>query len=100
MSAAELFYRLAGGGLIARNVSGSEAAAPELPVGATRLSKSAYERALVGVQVQRDTHAAEALATDDRNRRGDYEALIALQVPQDTARRLTGYTEETADGHR
>lgn len=93
MEAAEHFYRLAGGGLIARTVSGTVAADPEIPQGATRLSKSAYERALVDVRTERATHADEVRAADDATRRGDYEALVALHVPEDTARRLTGYVE-------
>lgn len=100
MEAAEVFYRLEDGGLIARNVSGSAAADLELPAGATRLSKSTYERALAGVRAQRETYATDTRAADQAAKQGDYEALVALKVPEDTARRLTGYTKEAGHGHR
>lgn len=100
MADAELYFRREDGGLIARTVSGSAAGDLELPAGATRLSKSAYERALAGVRAGRETYATETRAADETARRGDYEALVALHVPDDTARRLTGYTGEAGHGHR
>ncbi|MGX1301318.1 hypothetical protein RKD35_002806 [Streptomyces albogriseolus] len=87
-----LYYRTAGGVLATRRVSGDHAEAPDLPDGATPLTAEEYDTELAAVQAERqeyvDLLASEAAA----NQAADYQALRALNVPEETARRLTGYT--------
>ncbi|MDI9829672.1 hypothetical protein [Streptomyces sp. KAU_LT] len=87
-----LYYRTAAGVLATRRVSGDQVEAPDLPDGATALTAEEYETELAGVQAERQEYADLLASETEANQAGDYQALRALNVPEDTARRLTGYT--------
>lgn len=58
------------------------------------VSKKEHNRAQASLAAGRDTYVADLLAADRDRTRGDYEALTALGVPGDTARRLSGWQGE------
>ncbi|MEV0016699.1 hypothetical protein [Streptomyces tendae] len=91
-----LYYRTAGGALASQAASGDTAAAPELPEGATELTREEYDTELGAVQAARQEHAEDLVAADEAAQSADYEALRASGIPDATARRLTGYTGEAA----
>lgn len=88
----QIYYRQ-GDGVLATRVS-SDTNALAYPDEATRLTKKQYEAQLANVQAARQEHAAELTAGEEQRRRDDYEALIALRMPEASARRLSGYTGE------
>lgn len=92
MAEVSLYYRIADGALVARAAAGGDVTEPELPEGATRLSEGEYQTALADVRAQRQEHAADVAAAEQQSQQADYEALRALNVPEATARRLSGYT--------
>lgn len=56
------------------------------------ITKDEYDQLAAEMQAASDAKAAEADAAAAAQRKADYDALRALGVPEDTARRLTGYT--------
>ena len=55
-------------------------------------SKLEYDQYKALRDEQNAVFLAELEATEQATRKTDYDALIAAGVPEDTARRLTGYT--------
>jgi hypothetical protein len=92
MAEARLFYRTAGGVLASRVLTGESVEAPALPEGATALTEAEYATALDEVRAERQEYADTLVATATANQTTDYQALRTLNVPEATARRLTGYT--------
>lgn len=85
-------YRLPDGVLAMRSVTGMDL--PPLPKGAKPVTPEAYAEELAALKGQQEEHRARLAAEDQERVRGDYDALRALGVPEDTASRLTGYVEE------
>lgn len=92
MAEAKLYYRTAGGVLASRVVTGESAQAPALPQGATLLTEAEHAQALGEVRAERQEYVDGLVAAAEANQGSDYQALRALGVPEETARRLTGYT--------
>lgn len=86
-------YRLPDGVLALRAVTGADL--PELPEGATPVTPEEYEAELAELKGEREAHRARLAAEDQKRMKGDYDALRALGVPEETASRLSGYVEET-----
>ncbi|MFB7496104.1 hypothetical protein ACFC09_15655 [Streptomyces sp. NPDC056161] len=62
------------------------------PQDAVILTREEYESRLAAIEAQ---HEAEAAATRDQEqaqKRADYEALITLGLPAESAARISGYT--------
>ncbi|MEU0947619.1 hypothetical protein ABZ379_33705 [Streptomyces canus] len=98
MAEATLYYRTAGGALASRVVTGEGVETPALPDGATPLTEAEHAAALADVQAQRQEYADGLVAAAEAAQQEDYQALRSLNVPEDTARRLSGYSsgqEET-----
>jgi len=86
-------YRLPGGVLAMRSVTGMDL--PPLPKGAKAVTPEEYEAELSDLKGKKEAQQAQQAAEDQARMRGDYDALRALGVPEETASRLTGYVEET-----
>lgn len=95
MAEHQIHFRRADGGLGMRTVAG-ETEKPALPEGAVPLTKAAYTKALAEMERGREEHRVSVRAQDGAQVRADYEALIALKMPEATARRLSGYAGEAA----
>ncbi|CAL9538084.1 hypothetical protein [Streptomyces sp. enrichment culture] len=91
MAEATLYYRTAEGALASRTALGDHAEAPTLPEGATELTAEEYAAELADVEAARQAHADGLVAADEANQSADYQALRASGIPEETARRLTGY---------
>lgn len=98
MADVSLYYRAADGTLTARAVSGTDGAEPDLPEGATPLTETEYQTALAELRAQQQSHAADVTAAEQQTQQADYEALRALNVPEATARRMSGYTGPAPEG--
>lgn len=53
-----------------------------------------YDERLTELRAVSDDYLAELQAADLARLKGDYDALIALGLPEDTARRMSGYNPE------
>jgi hypothetical protein len=62
------------------------------PEGATVITAEDYATRLADIQADNQAAVDQALAEEAQQRQEDYEALLALNVPEATARRLSGYT--------
>ncbi|MGP4091506.1 hypothetical protein [Streptomyces sp. KR55] len=70
---------------------------PALPAPGRIVSQEEYEeaRAVITQAVQEDNDQQEAAEREQI--RDDYDALLALGMPETTARRLSGYTDPAED---
>lgn len=62
-----------------------------VPDGATVITAEAYAQARAEIEAGNAAYVGELVEVEERQRVEDYEALIALRVPEATARRLTGH---------
>lgn len=92
MAEATLFYRTAGGMLASRTRTSDSGEAPALPAGATPLTEAEHADARAQVLADHAEYVDGLVAAAEANQSTDYQALRALGVPEETARRLTGYT--------
>lgn len=92
MSDTTLYYRT-GTGAAGRMVTTLPEAEAELPDDAVRITAGEYEQARAALDAAHAGTVGELVAREDEQRREDYEALVALRVPEGTARRLTGYVD-------
>ncbi|MFE9319225.1 hypothetical protein ACFYNV_29700 [Streptomyces albidoflavus] len=56
------------------------------------VSEEEYAERLAELEAERERKRAERAAADEERTRTDYLALRAAGVPEDTARRMSGYT--------
>lgn len=91
------YFRTAGGVLASRTAITDAEEPQPLPDGATELTEEEYEAALVDVEAARQQYAEELVAADEANQRADYTALRTSGIPEETARRLTGYDGPDAE---
>jgi len=86
-------------GSVARLETTTDPAEVTLPEGAEQITGEQYDQALAAIQQTNARRRAELDEQLNQEARGDYEALLALNVPESTARRLSGYTpaEESPD---
>lgn len=61
------------------------------------LSAAEYAQRLADIQAEREREAEETRHAENEQKRADYEALIALGLPAETASRITGYYPPTED---
>lgn len=66
----------------------------QVPEGAQLLTEAEYEERVQQWQEDNDAHVAALKAADRARQTEDYEALIALGVPDATARRLSGLEDD------
>lgn len=64
---------------------------PELPDGAEFVTEEVYEEERASLREQHDARVAEMLAAEKDARRQQYEDLVAANIPEATARALTGH---------
>ncbi len=92
----ETFYYLYPDGSFAkRTVTGVDHV--RHPDGVVLLTEQEYAQKLVEFEAQQAADEAAAREAELAQRRADYEALLALGMPEETASRLSGYTPP-ADG--
>lgn len=63
----------------------------ELPDGAVIITEAEYLELLAAFEAERARRAAETAAAELAQAKADYDVLIALGVPDATARRMSGY---------
>ena len=91
MEETTIHYQFENGSVAERVISGGTGDASP-PVGASEITKEQYDAALAVIKEANEQQEAEERAAEQARIGADYEALRALGVPEDTARRLTGYT--------
>ncbi|MEU5834456.1 hypothetical protein ABZ820_12400 [Streptomyces diacarni] len=86
-----IYYRFPNGSVAERTVTGGadEVTPPE---GAVEISEEEYRAALAAIEEANEQRRQEQEAEAEAQRKADYEALRALGLPEETARRITGYT--------
>lgn len=91
MEETTIYYQWPDGAVAERTVSGgAETVTP--PEGAVEITEEEYRAALATMEEEREREREKQKETEDAAIREDYEALRALGVPEETARRLSGYT--------
>lgn len=83
-----LFYRAAHGGV--GRIDYSDNTNPRLPEGAVEIYEDEYLEGLEAWQQERDGHVETLRAGERAQAADDLAALLAVGVPEPTARRLTG----------
>lgn len=71
-----------------------------MPEGTREISEKTYRRKLAVLQAQAHEQAAAIEEEGLRQRRGDYEALLGVGMPEESARRMSRYQgdPDTAPG--
>ncbi|GAA2685515.1 hypothetical protein [Nonomuraea recticatena] len=97
------WFQLGDGTLISRSlqVDGSYPMKVTIPADAVEISEERAEEIRAGYAADVRRWVAEQNAAADVIRRRDFDALVALGAPEETARRLSGYrglTEGAPDG--
>lgn len=86
-----LYYRFPDGSVAMRTITGGDGTALP-PLGATEITEEEYRAAYADL-VERHRQQREEQEREEQERsQADYFALRAVGVPEETARRLTGYT--------
>lgn len=91
MEETTIYYQFPDGSVAERTVSGGTGDV-EPPEGAVEITKEEYEAALAVIEEERERKRQEEKDAAEARAREDYEALRALGVPEETARRMSGYT--------
>jgi hypothetical protein len=86
------YYRHDNGGYEVVTVTGDAEYVP--PAGAVEISQAEYEAGVAAVAAHNDAHLADLRDADRQTALADYQALIAAGIPEETARRLSGYTPD------
>lgn len=79
-------------GSVARLETTRDAGEVTPPEGAEVITEEEYDQALAAIQEANARGRAELDQQIRQRARQDYEALLALNLPEETARRLSGYT--------
>ncbi len=87
-------------GSILKAEAGCESALPPIPEGARRLTQAEYEQLLAELDAIRATAVGELLDADAQRRQGDYDALIRVGVPHESAHRMSGHVPGMEVGAR
>lgn len=98
MDTRTIYYKYADGSVAERVITGNGDEVPP-PDGAEEISEEDYRAAFAAIEAANELEGQEQEAQHQARVKADYEALRAVGVPEDTARRLTGYTgpDSTAD---
>ncbi|MFD8509728.1 hypothetical protein ACFV27_01080 [Streptomyces antimycoticus] len=90
METRTIYYKFADGSIAERVITGAvEDVLP--PEGAEEISEEEYRAALAAIEAANEQQRQEQEAEQQARMKADYEALRAVGVPEETARRLTGY---------
>lgn len=85
-----IYYQFGDGSVAERVVTGGTGT-PTPPDGAVEITEAEYQAALATI-VDENQQGRDDLEEEEQARaKGDYDALIALGMPEETARRLSGY---------
>lgn len=95
MSDTTLYFRHDGGSVSRLTTSQPRDEVP-VPDGAVEITAAQYATARDAITAANAVQVDELLAVEAQQQVEDYEALIALRVPEATARRLTGHVMESA----
>jgi len=94
----ETFYAVYDDGstgvLTVESQDGSSHLQVELPRPGRLVDVEEYDRARAALTAQREAYIEQLMAADRIRTRNDYEALVSFGIPDDTARRLTGWSAE------
>ncbi|MFF5668782.1 hypothetical protein ACFY8S_01375 [Streptomyces hygroscopicus] len=91
MEETTIYYRFPDGSVAERIITGGDGAVPP-PGGAVEITEEEYRAALAAIEEQIEQERQEQQEAEQARIKADYDALRALGVPEETARRLTGYT--------
>jgi hypothetical protein len=88
-----IYYRFPDGSVTARTVesSGDISVNPEPPQGAIPISAAVYASLVSELDAATDQLVVTLRSAEEQRSAEDYEALIAVGIPELTARRLSGY---------
>lgn len=86
-----IYYRFPDGSVAERIVTGGDGDVTP-PEGAVEITEEEYRAALAAIEEQIEQERQAQREAEQARIKADYEALRALGVPEETARRLTGYT--------
>lgn len=89
------YYRHEGGGYSTRTVVVEDGTEVPPPAGAVEISQSEYRDGVAAVESAHAEYVAGLEEADEVRARADYEALIAAGIPEETARRMSGYRPDT-----
>ncbi|KAA9379597.1 hypothetical protein F5972_08040 [Microbispora cellulosiformans] len=90
------YFRLPGGGV---ELVDQEGGAPYVPPdGAVELTEEEYRQELAAIEAARQAYQEQQEAEATAKAREDYLALKAAGLPEETARRLSGYTPPDDEG--
>lgn len=90
MEKTTIYYQYEDGSVAHRVTTGG--AKPATPEGATEISEEEYRAALAAIEDANRERAEERRAEEQARAKADYEALLAAGIPEETARRMSGYT--------
>ncbi|MET7809727.1 hypothetical protein ABZT26_02570 [Streptomyces sp. NPDC005395] len=88
---ATIYYRTATGSLVMADVS--DGVEPHLPEGAEVLTADEYQAEVDAAEAVREAKREQTRQENAQAARSAYDALIAAGIPDETARRLSGYWE-------
>ncbi|WP_146238351.1 hypothetical protein [Streptomyces sp. Act143] len=86
-----LYYQYADGSVSKRTVTDTGEPVPP-PPGGTEITAEEYAQQLAAIEQTNADAEAELHDQEQQQSLEDYQALLALSVPEATARRLSGYT--------
>jgi hypothetical protein len=69
-----------------------------MPEGAKEITARTYAKKLAAIREATDTQVAELEEAGRVQRRADYDALTALGLPEESARRMSGWQEDAEGG--
>lgn len=96
-----MYLRFPDGSIRGISSTPQEGTRQRVPDGATEISRDEYVRLAQQARQQIAAHQDELRAADTVRQRSDYQAMRAVNLPDELARRLSGHRgeEETAGAH-
>ncbi|GAA2945916.1 MULTISPECIES: hypothetical protein [Streptomyces] len=92
-----IYYRYENGSYSERTVSGETDTEIVAPPGATEVTEAEYRDGVAALDAARAAENSAMEAADQERARQSYDDLVAAGIPDETARRLSGY-QGPADG--
>lgn len=80
------------GSIETQTITGSGMVEPVLDKPGRVTSEAEYKQYLAVLEERQSIYVAEQTAAEQSALKGDYDALRAAGIPEETARRITGYT--------
>jgi hypothetical protein len=88
-------YFKAASGAVKTVVTNGGADSVAVPEGMARISEKEHAKLLAGITTAHEEYVGGLAAEDRRRTQGDYEALCAVGIPEETAARLSGHQMES-----